>query len=124
MNEISFTLMAMDINEDTSSDIRFILRKDGEPLSSAAIRYLLAERGVPSLRKLGMQHGYSPSSCKRALVRPWPPMERIIADAIGVEPWEIWPDRYLNKQPKQPFYERPRRRAYKHNTQFCQGNKE
>lgn len=47
-----------------------------------------------SLRKLSAHHGYSPNAIKHANVRPYPKAERLIAQAIGVEPWDIWPTRY------------------------------
>ncbi|CCK09528.1 Ner-like regulatory protein [Cronobacter sakazakii 696] len=28
------------------------------------------------------------------LTRPWPRGEKIIAEALGTEPWIIWPSRY------------------------------
>ena len=51
-----------------------------------------------SLRKLSKYHGYaSPNTLVNALARPWPKGERMVADAIGVEPWDIWPSRYPEK---------------------------
>lgn len=48
-----------------------------------------------SLRKLAQHHGYAaPTTLTNALARPWPKGERIIAEAIGVNPAEIWPSRY------------------------------
>jgi len=48
-----------------------------------------------SLRKLSKHHDYSdPTTLKTALDRPWPKGERLIADAIGVPPSDIWPTRY------------------------------
>lgn len=47
-----------------------------------------------SLRRLSAQHGYHPQALKNALHRPWPRAERLIAEAIGVEPTTIWPSRY------------------------------
>lgn len=47
-----------------------------------------------SLRKLSAANGYAPTSAKEALHRPWPKVERLIAEAIGVEPETIWPARY------------------------------
>ncbi|MDA8123488.1 MAG: helix-turn-helix domain-containing protein [Deltaproteobacteria bacterium] len=47
-----------------------------------------------TLRRLSISHGYEAGSAKKALRNPWPRMERIIAHAIGVEPWDIWPSRY------------------------------
>ncbi len=71
-------------------------RKKAAPPSDwhpADIQAGLKKRGW-SFRKLSSAHGYSPGSIKMALRRPWPRAERIIARAIGVEPWEIWPSRY------------------------------
>ena len=54
-----------------------------------------------SLRQLSLQHGYSQASTlKNALDRPWKKGERIIADAIGVEPEEIWAERYAKRNLK------------------------
>ncbi|RCW62602.1 Nlp family transcriptional regulator [Marinobacter nauticus] len=48
-----------------------------------------------SLRKLAVHHGYSsPTTLTTALDRPWPKGERLIADAIGIDPETIWPARY------------------------------
>lgn len=56
-----------------------------------------------SLRKLAIHHGYaSPTTLTTALDRPWPKGERLIADAIGIDPETIWPTRYTQNytQPK------------------------
>lgn len=47
-----------------------------------------------SLRRLSIHHGYSAGSLRAALARPYPKAERIIAQAIGIEPQRIWPSRY------------------------------
>lgn len=48
-----------------------------------------------SLRRLATHHGYaSPTTMTHALDRHWPKGERLIADAIGIEPANIWPTRY------------------------------
>lgn len=47
-----------------------------------------------SLRRLSIHHGYSGGLLKAALARPYPKAERIIAQAIGIEPQRIWPSRY------------------------------
>lgn len=54
-----------------------------------------------SLRQLSLKHGYSQSSTlKNAVDRPWLKGERIIAEAIGVPPEEIWPERYAQRNHK------------------------
>lgn len=51
-----------------------------------------------SLRKLATHHGYSSATTlTTALSRPWPKGERLIADAIGENPADIWPSRYAGK---------------------------
>lgn len=47
-----------------------------------------------SLRRLSLANNFSPSAAKEALRKPWPKMEGIIANAINLPPWEIWPSRY------------------------------
>lgn len=53
-----------------------------------------------SLRALSQANGLSAGALNNALDRPWPKAERIIADAIGVEPSVIWPSRYERRQCK------------------------
>tara|TARA_R110002012_G_scaffold309795_1_gene517075 strand:+ start:1243 stop:1539 length:297 start_codon:yes stop_codon:yes gene_type:complete len=51
-----------------------------------------------SLRKLAKHHGYSSATTLTvALDRPWPKGERLIAEAIGIDPDTIWPSRYAGK---------------------------
>jgi len=48
-----------------------------------------------SLRQLGILNGYkNPNSLSKALHRPWPLAEAIIAEALGMDAPEIWPSRY------------------------------
>jgi Ner family transcriptional regulator len=50
-----------------------------------------------SLRRLSKHHNYAQATqLANALRQGWPRGERLIADAIGVEPWEIWPSRYAD----------------------------
>lgn len=51
-----------------------------------------------SLRRLAIHHGYaSPTTLSVAMDRPWPKGQRLIADAIGIDPETIWPSRYEEK---------------------------
>ena len=53
-----------------------------------------------TLRKLSLAHGYCAGNVRVALHQKYPAAEQIIADTIGVEPWDIWPTRYdENHQP-------------------------
>jgi|SRR5690554_2737855 len=51
-----------------------------------------------TLRKLSLHHGYADGgTLTKAMDRPWPKGERLIAEAIGVDPATIWPSRYRTK---------------------------
>jgi Ner family transcriptional regulator len=54
----------------------------------------LKKRGV-SLASLSRDAGLGPRTLNNALDRRYPKAEKIIAEAIGVEPNEIWPSRYV-----------------------------
>lgn len=47
-----------------------------------------------SVRALSIASGLGPNTLKNALSQPYPKAERIIADALGMRPEEIWPQRY------------------------------
>lgn len=53
----------------------------------------LRKRGT-SLAALSRQVGLASSTLANALNRRWPKGERLIAEALGVEPEQIWPSRY------------------------------
>ena len=57
----------------------------------------IEDKGL-SLRRLGVANNLSPHTLKNALDRRWPRGERIIADALGLTPAEIWPSRYVSTQ--------------------------
>ena len=50
-----------------------------------------------SLRRLSVHHGYYSQALAKALVRSWPKAERAIAEAIGVAPEVIWPERHAER---------------------------
>lgn len=56
----------------------------------------LKKRGL-SLVGLSKKHGYHPTAAGKALKRPWPAMEKIIADALETQPEAIWPSRYRGR---------------------------
>lgn len=51
-----------------------------------------------SVRQLSRNAGLSENTLANALRSPWPKGEKIIADAIGLTPQEIWPSRYQELQ--------------------------
>ncbi len=57
---------------------------------SAEIR----KRGI-SVAELARRNGYNnPTTFYNVFKLPYPKVERIVADFLGVEPQEIWPSRY------------------------------
>jgi Ner family transcriptional regulator len=53
----------------------------------------LKKRGL-SLAGLSVAHGYHATAAGKALKRPWPALEALIAAALGLAPAQIWPSRY------------------------------
>ncbi|HQT78870.1 MAG: hypothetical protein B7Z80_17525 [Rhodospirillales bacterium 20-64-7] len=53
----------------------------------------LKKRGL-TLAGLSTSNGYHSTAAGKALKRQWPALERLIAEAIGRKPAEIWPSRY------------------------------
>ena len=58
------------------------------------IKAALRQRGW-SFRRLGRHYGYKDERTPGdVLRRPWPFMEKVVADILGVPPSQIWPERY------------------------------
>ncbi len=53
----------------------------------------LKKRGN-SLAALSVANGYHPTAAGKALKRPWPALEALIAAAIDVPAPKLWPSRY------------------------------
>jgi Ner family transcriptional regulator len=64
----------------------------------ADVQAALKKRGH-SLAGLSATHGYHATAAGKALKRPWPALETLIAEAIGVPPQQIWPSRYRSTSP-------------------------
>jgi Ner family transcriptional regulator len=65
---------------------------------SADIIAALKKRGT-SLSAVSRKSGLASSTLANALIRRWPKGERLIADALGVAPEQIWPSRYRKPEP-------------------------
>ena len=65
----------------------------------ADIGAALKKRGW-SLSRLSRFHGLARSFCEHAIRRPFPKGERLIAEAIGVPPEDIWPERFAERAAK------------------------
>jgi Ner family transcriptional regulator len=64
--------------------------KDWHP---ADILAALKKRGL-TLAGLSVANGYHATAAGKALKGSWPALEKLIADALGLEPQAIWPSRY------------------------------
>jgi Ner family transcriptional regulator len=53
----------------------------------------LKKRGK-TLSGLSRAHGYHATAAGKALKKPWPALEALIAAELGLMPEDIWPDRY------------------------------
>ena len=53
-------------------------------------------KGVTSIRRLSIEAGLHPDTLKAATNRKYRRGERIIADALGLKPEDIWPSRYID----------------------------
>ncbi|MGR3968448.1 helix-turn-helix domain-containing protein [Shewanella sp. 1180_01] len=67
--------------------------QDGSDWHRADIIAALKKRGL-SVRQLSRDAGLGENTLANALRSPWPKGERIIAEAIGKSPKEVWPSRY------------------------------
>lgn len=56
----------------------------------------LRKKGT-NLAALSRANGLSSSTLANALTRPWPKGEYLIAEALGVHPSIIWPERYIGE---------------------------
>ncbi|MBP2847934.1 MULTISPECIES: helix-turn-helix domain-containing protein [Dickeya] len=64
---------------------------------SADIIAGLHKRGT-TMAAVSRAAGLNSSTLGNALNRPWPKGEQLIADALGVPAYEIWPSRYFDEQ--------------------------
>lgn len=65
------------------------------------LKFTLSTRGL-TVDGLARMFGMSGSSLCIAFYRPFPKAERIIAEALNLQPWDIWPERYTNGKPNRP----------------------
>ena len=57
------------------------------------IRLNLGLKGF-TIRSFAKKHGVKPGTVAVAFSRPYPRMERLIGDTLGIPPEQIWPWRY------------------------------
>ncbi|ATA27133.1 transcriptional regulator [Brenneria goodwinii] len=69
---------------------------DGSDWHRADVLSALKKRGT-SLAQVSRSAGLNSRTLGNAFYRPYPKAEQLIAEALGVQPEEIWPSRYLRK---------------------------
>ncbi|KHS80346.1 MULTISPECIES: helix-turn-helix domain-containing protein [Pectobacteriaceae] len=57
----------------------------------------LKKRGT-SLAAVSRNAGLASSTLANALTKHWPKGEKLIAEALGISPAEIWPSRYCKSE--------------------------
>lgn len=57
----------------------------------------LRRRGL-TFAELERRHGYRPCTMRMATMKPWPKVEQIIADALGLQVEDIWPTRVAERR--------------------------
>jgi Ner family transcriptional regulator len=57
------------------------------------VKFCLRLKGY-TLKSFGQEHGVTAGSVGTVFGRPYPRMEKLLADALGIEPWSLWPSRY------------------------------
>jgi Ner family transcriptional regulator len=60
------------------------------------VKFRLSLKGY-TFKKLGEKHRITGVSICTVFYRPYPKVERIIADALETQPWDFWPERYDEK---------------------------
>jgi Ner family transcriptional regulator len=60
---------------------------------TADIKCALAKKGW-TFARIARDYDYAPNGPNMVMWKPWPVMEQIVADLIGVHPSDIWPSRY------------------------------
>jgi len=83
------------------------------------LKHLLELRGL-TFGKIGRKHGIHKSCFTKVKTVPMPKNERILADYVGVDPWDIWPDRY--DAAHNPNRISPRYQGHKHFLDYKQNN--
>ena len=62
-------------------------------------RLLYGPRLLVPVAFLSLLAGFNAAAVSQALKRPWPAVERAIAEHLGIPPWTLWPERYEGRQP-------------------------
>ena len=64
-----------------------------QDMHPADIKCALEKAGW-TLRQLSIHNNMDVTFCTKALRQRWPKAEKAIAEALSLNPWDIWPSRY------------------------------
>ena len=67
--------------------------KNRKDWHKADVKAALEKHGW-NLRRIAREHGYRPESPNTVFWTPWPRVEKIIGEILGIHPAEVWPSRY------------------------------
>ena len=73
------------------------LRSESIDWHKADIKAALEKEGL-TLTQIAKKNQLGSSTIYNVFHRPYPRVEKMIADYIGVSPQEIWPSRYMQKR--------------------------
>ncbi|MEQ5285515.1 helix-turn-helix domain-containing protein [Providencia huaxiensis] len=77
-------------------DLTHLFIDFGRDWESDAILTALKKRGI-SIKEIEEKMGVKKNCARNVFYRSYPKAEEIIAEAIGVEPYVIWPSRYSSE---------------------------
>lgn len=96
--ERSGEALRLAVSMRSANPVTFTTKRNvGMDWHKADIIAALHKKGI-SLAALSRENGLSDSTLANALTRPWPKGEKIIADALGMHPQEIWHSRYFDTE--------------------------
>lgn len=82
------------------------IARKGKGWHPEEIKAAIRMRGK-TMSELSIANGYHESTVRQVLRKPWPAIERLVADFLGVDPQEIWPERYgPDGMPNRPLFGR------------------
>ena len=62
------------------------------------LKFSLSTQGL-TVSDLASMYGITGPSLFNCFYIPFPKAERIVADALNLQPWDLWPERYTDQKP-------------------------
>lgn len=77
-------------------DLTHLFIEFGRDWDSDAILTALKRKGI-SIKEIEEKMGVKKNCARNVFYRSYPKAEEVIAEAIGIEPYVIWPSRYFTE---------------------------